>query len=132
MRCRPRPGSRFYSLDRLLCRRECWEPLYDLITPPLRRGRNARRHSGIRHVLAPPPDPSLRGAGFSLFSTMGPHPPLGCFNLHALGFTLFSSSTHQRRHPALFQVQPRQQNGQPKSTHCPLGDVYVSIEHSRP
>ena len=69
MRCRPRPGSRFYSLARLLRRRECWEPLYDLITPPLRRGINACRRSGIRHFLAPPPF-----ADFSPLSRMVPAP----------------------------------------------------------
>lgn len=84
MRCRPRPGSRFYSLDRLLRRREFWEPLYDLITPPLRRGRNARRHSGIRHVLAPPPPlPSLRVSGLGPLSWLGP-PTLRCLSLHSL------------------------------------------------
>lgn len=73
MRCRPRPGSRFYRLDRLLCRRGCWEPLYDLITPPLRRGRNARRRSGIRHVLAPPPPaPPSSSPVFLPLSRRGP------------------------------------------------------------
>ncbi|KAL4679130.1 hypothetical protein H8959_008780 [Pygathrix nigripes] len=35
MRCRPLSGSRFYSLDLLLRRKARWEPLCDLIAPPL-------------------------------------------------------------------------------------------------
>lgn len=105
MRCRPRPGSRFYTLDRLLRRRECWEPLYDLITPPLRRGRNARRRSGIRHVFAPPPTPSFRVAGFEGPFIAGPtytempqptHPSSPFFRL----------STPQGSHPPFPRSSP--------------------------
>lgn len=76
MRCRPRPGSRFYSLDRLLRRRERWELLYDLITPPLRRGRTARGRSEIRHVLAPPSPPPTQTIPPVFHSFQGwVHPP---------------------------------------------------------
>lgn len=101
MRCRPSPGSRFYSLDRLLRRRGCWEPLYDLITPPLRRGRNARRRSGIRHVLAPPP-----AAPPSQSPVKGPfhgwtHPTLRCLSLHSLLY-LFLVFQHLKGATATF------------------------------
>lgn len=74
MRCGPRPGSYFCSLD---CRRfsgECWVPLYDLITSPLRRGRSVRPRSGICHVLVPTPIPrglSPRVARFSSLLRVG-------------------------------------------------------------
>lgn len=71
MRCGPRPGSYFCSLD---CRRfsgECWVPLYDLITSPLRRGRSVRPRSGICHVLVPTPSLSPRVARFSSLLRVG-------------------------------------------------------------
>ena len=144
MRCRPRPGSRFYSLDRLLRRKECWELLCDLITPPcaLRRGRNARRHSGTRHVPAPAPtrDPSLRLArfGFLFLFFFGPfhgwaHPPPQCLNLLSLDFTFFSSFHTCRKLPHPFSG-PAQEIKWPRQANLlrPLGVVYVSQRAFRP
>ena len=104
MRCRPRPGSRFYSLARLLCRRECWEPLYDLITPPLRRGINACRRSGIRHFLAPPPGPLADFCPFQGWDLPFPH--LAVHHWDASAFTFltspFSGLSHLRETTAPF------------------------------
>lgn len=126
MRCRPRPGSRFYSLDRLPRRTECWEPLYDLITPPLRRGRNARKRSGVRHVFSPPPAiPPLESSSFSLFPGWA-HPPSGCLNLHSLDFTFFSSFQTSRKLPRPLSSP---EHGNPLD---PLGVVYFSKQPSRP
>lgn len=74
MRCRLRPGSYFCSVDCSRCCGECWEPLYDLVTSPLRRGRSACPRSRICHVLAPTPSPrglSPRVARFSSLLRVG-------------------------------------------------------------
>lgn len=136
MRCRPRPGSRFYRLDRLLCRRGCWEPLYDLITPPLRRGRNARRRSGIRHVLAPPPEslPQIRPLFFFFCPFLGwAHPPPRCLSRHSLDFTFFSSFYTSRKphHPFSGPAQAIKWPTQDNPLRL-LRVVYVSKEPSSP
>lgn len=62
MRCRPLSGSRFYSLDLLLRRKARWEPLYDLIAPPL--AQRPQRPPAFRDRRAStPPRAALSGQG---------------------------------------------------------------------